>query len=57
MFSNIGVPGLILIIIILAIVIAVPTAIIFFIIKTQKRHNSLRRIEEKLDQSLSSKGK
>jgi hypothetical protein len=57
MFSNIGIPGLILIIIILAIVIAIPTAIILFIINTQKRNNSLRRIEEKLDKSLSNKAK
>jgi hypothetical protein len=54
MFSNIGIPGLILIIIILAIVIAIPTAIILFIINTQKR---TRRIEGKLDKNLSNKGK
>lgn len=57
MFSNIGIPGLILIIIILAIIIAIPTAIILFIINTKKRNNSLSRIEEKLDKSLSNKGK
>lgn len=57
MLSNIGIPGLILIITILVFVIAIPTAIILFIINSQKRNNSLRRIEEKLDKSLSNKGK
>jgi hypothetical protein len=50
MFSDVGIPGLVLLIMILAI----PTTIIILI---ANRNSRLKRIEDKLDKSLSDKNK
>jgi hypothetical protein len=57
MFSNIGVPGLILIIVMLVILLAIPITLVLLIISFKKRNNRLKRIEEKLDNALFDKGK
>lgn len=57
MFSNIGILGLVLIIIIFAVLLAIPIAIILLIVNSKKENIRLTRVEEKLDKSLSDKGK
>lgn len=57
MFSNIGILGLVLIIIIFVVLLAIPIAIILLIVNSKKGNIRLRRVEEKLDKSLSDKGK
>jgi hypothetical protein len=56
MFSNIGIPGLILILVILVILLSIPLAIVLLIVNFKKRNIRLKRIEEKLDKTLSDKG-
>ncbi len=56
MFSNIGIPGLILILIMFVILLAIPLAIILLILFFKNRNKRLDRIEDKVDKILSDKG-